>query len=281
MTASSRGPGAGIAPGARRCGLLVSVRDAVEAAAAVAGGATVVDVKDPARGSLGMADPDAAAAVAAATLGRVPWTLACGELGEGVDAIHDRVQRVVSLLPAGVAPPLAAKAGPAGAGAGWRELLVAFGRGLPPGVAPVAVAYADWERASAPTPDDVIAAATAAGFGLLLVDTWDKAGPPLLADAVAGRRVAGWVGRARAAGMRVVLAGSLRAGTVWRAVACGPDLIAVRSAACTGGRLGTVCRKRVARLGKLCGLPAAETAGDLPETRREIARGAGAPQRRS
>jgi uncharacterized protein (UPF0264 family) len=116
---------------------------------------------------------------------------------------------------------------------------------------------------------------------LLLVDTWDKAGPPLLADAVAGRRVAGWVGRARAAGMRVVLAGSLRAGTVWRAVACGPDLIAVRSAACTGGRLGTVCRKRVARLGKLCGLPAAETAGDLPEMRREIARGAGAPQRRS
>lgn len=261
-----------------RCGLLVSVRDAVEAAAAVAGGAAVIDVKEPARGALGRADAEVAAAVAAA-VGRVPWTLACGELGDGVAAITAHVRRVVGLVPAGAAPPCAAKAGPAGAGAGWRDALVAFGRGLPEGVAAVAVAYADWERAAAPPPDDVIAAAGAAGCGILLVDTADKAGPPLLADAAAGRRVAGWVAQARAAGLRVVLAGSLAETSLHEAVACGPDLVAVRSAACAGGRLGTVCGKRVARLGKLVESAAAEPAGDLPETEREIARGAGAPQR--
>lgn len=265
-----------------RCGLLVSVRDAVEAAAALEGGATVVDVKEPARGSLGMADPKVAAAVAAVVGRRAPWTLACGELRDGVEAIHDHVRRVVGLLPAGVEPPFAAKAGPAGVGAaGWRERLVAFGRGLPSGVAPVAVAYGDWERAAAPAADDVIAAAAAAGFRLLLIDTWDKSGPPLVADAETARRVAGWVGRARAAGMQVVLAGSLTAATLRAAVASRPDLIAVRTAACTGGRLGRVCGKRVADLGKLCGPTAAEPVGDLLETEREIARGAGAAQRRT
>jgi len=267
---------------ADRCGLLVSVRDAVEAAAALEGGATVVDVKEPVRGSLGMADPEVAAAVAAVVGHRAPWTLACGELRDGVEVIHDHVRRVVGLLPAGAAPPFAAKAGPADAGeAGWRERLMAFGRGLPSGVAPVAVAYGDWERVAAPAADEVIAVAAAAGFRLLLIDTCDKSGPPLVADADAARRVAGWVGRARAAGLRVVLAGSLTAATLRAAVAARPDLIAVRTAACTGGRLGRVCGKRVAELGKLCGLPAAEPVGDLLETEREIARSAGATQRRT
>ncbi|MFM7109040.1 MAG: (5-formylfuran-3-yl)methyl phosphate synthase, partial [Planctomycetaceae bacterium] len=61
-------------------GLLVSVRDAAEAIEAVAGGAAIVDVKDPARGPLGGPSPAVAAAVAAVVAGRTPWPLACGEL---------------------------------------------------------------------------------------------------------------------------------------------------------------------------------------------------------
>ena len=38
-------------------GLLVSVRDAKEAQQAVSGGADVIDVKEPAHGALGAADP--------------------------------------------------------------------------------------------------------------------------------------------------------------------------------------------------------------------------------
>ena len=43
--------------------LLVSVRDAVEAEAALAGGAHLIDVKEPARGALGRADDATIAAV--------------------------------------------------------------------------------------------------------------------------------------------------------------------------------------------------------------------------
>jgi uncharacterized protein (UPF0264 family) len=106
----------------------------------------------------------------------------------------------------------------------------------------------------------VISAATAAGVGVLLVDTFDKAGGAVAGDAESARRVADWIGRARRAGMLAVLAGNLKAEMLSAAVACGPDVIAVRSAACVGGRSGTVCGKLVRRLGKLCGRAGPDTA---------------------
>jgi uncharacterized protein (UPF0264 family) len=240
---------------AGRCGLLVSVRDVAEAREALAGGATILDVKEPARGPLGAAACDATACIAAAVARQTPWTLAAGELRDGVDAIHEHVRRTIALLGAGAVPPAAVKAGLAGMGAGeWRSLFAAFAAGTPAGVEPVAVAYADWERAGSPAPVEVIDAAATTGFGVLLFDTFDKAGGPVVGDAEAAARVADWIARARQAGMRSVLAGNLTAETLPAAVACGPDVIAVRSAACVGGRSGTVCGKLVRRLGKLCGL---------------------------
>jgi uncharacterized protein (UPF0264 family) len=245
---------------AGRCGLLVSVRDAAEAREALAGGATIVDVKEPARGPLGAAACDATARIAAMVGRRTPWTLAAGELKDGVGAIQEHVRRTIALLGAGAVPPAAVKAGLAGMGAGeWRSLLGAFVAGLPAGVEPVAVAYADWERACSPAPVEVIAAATSAGFGVLLLDTFDKAGGPVVGNAEAAAQVADWIGRARQAGMLPVLAGNLTADTLPAAVACGPDVIAVRSAASVGGRSGTVSEKLVRRLGKLCGLAGPDT----------------------
>lgn len=243
-----------------RCGLLVSVRDAAEAREALAGGATIVDVKEPARGPLGAAACDVTARIAAVVARQTPWTLAAGELRDGVAAIHEHVRRTIALLGAGAVPPAAVKAGLAGMGAGeWRSLLGAFVAGLPAGVEPVAVAYADWERACSPAPVEVIAAAASAGFGVLLLDTFDKAGGPVVGNAVAAAQVADWIGRARQAGMLPVLAGNLTADTLPAAVACGPDVIAVRSAACVGGRSGTVSEKLVWGLGKLCGLAGPDT----------------------
>ena len=236
------------------CGLLVSVRDEAEAREAIAGGATIVDVKEPAHGPLGAAACDVTARIAAAVGRRTPWTLAAGELRDGVGEIHEHVRRTIALLDGNAVPPAAVKAGLAGTGAGdWRSLLLPFVAGLPPGIAPVAVAYADWERAGGPSPVEVIVAARSAGVGVLLVDTFDKAGPPVVPDAGSALRVAAWIARARGAGMLAVLAGNLTPETLPQAVACGPDVVAVRSAACRGGRSGTVCGKLVRRLGKLCG----------------------------
>src|SRR5205823_7246846 len=63
-------------------GLLVSVRSPQEAEAALAGGASLIDVKDPARGSLGRADDSVIAAVVRAVAGRRPVSAAMGELME-------------------------------------------------------------------------------------------------------------------------------------------------------------------------------------------------------
>src|SRR5882724_4697103 len=60
--------------------LLVGVRSAVDAEAAFAGGADVIDIKDPARGALGRADEDVCVAVCTFLAGRRPVSAALGEL---------------------------------------------------------------------------------------------------------------------------------------------------------------------------------------------------------
>src|SRR5437870_6982957 len=63
-------------------GLLVSVRSASEAEAALAGGAHLIDVKEPGRGPLGRADDATIAAVVQRVAGRRPVSVALGELHE-------------------------------------------------------------------------------------------------------------------------------------------------------------------------------------------------------
>ncbi len=223
-------------------GLLVSVCDATEAVEALAGKAAIIDVKEPRRGPLGAADVAVAAEIASLVAARAPWTLACGELADGVAAEH--VRAAAALLPVGTPPPRAAKAGPATLGlAAWRDHFAAFAAGLPDSVEPIAVAYADWATARSPKPCDLVAAAASAGCRTLLIDTFDKAAIGVLATAP---DLAGWIAQARAAGMAVAVAGRLAIGDLERVAALGADVAAVRSAVCPAGRLGRVDRRLVA-----------------------------------
>ena len=61
-------------------GLLVSVRSAAEAVVALEAGTDLLDVKEPARGPLGRADPEVMAEVARCAGGSVPVSVALGEL---------------------------------------------------------------------------------------------------------------------------------------------------------------------------------------------------------
>jgi len=237
-------------------GLLVSVRDATEAAEALEGDAAIIDVKEPGRGPLGPADPETVATIAGVVGGRRPWTMACGELGDGngvgcggrgrsapdraVAAIRDHIARVCGLLGESVAPPAAVKVGLAGAVAtDWRRRLAAAFAGLPAGSDRVAVAYADWRRAEAPAPPEVVAAAAALGCAAVLIDTYDKSAEGLFGCCPPGLAAA-WVRAAREAGLRVALAGRIAAEEIPSAWALGPDVVAVRSAVCFNGRTGRV-----------------------------------------
>lgn len=225
-------------------GLLVSVRDADEAAVAVAGGAAIVDVKEPRRGPLGAVDAETAASVARVVGGRVPWTMACGELADVERAAADghgaSLGPLAALVTGRVSPPAAVKIGLASAaGTSWQRRLADVLAGLPAEVERVAVAYADWKRATAPPPEEVISSARQIGCGTLLIDTFDKAAPGLFGCCAADAPAA-WVRSARKAGLRVAVAGRIALEQVPRAWALGPDVVAVRSAVCWGGREGTV-----------------------------------------
>jgi (5-formylfuran-3-yl)methyl phosphate synthase len=224
-------------------GLLISVRSAAEAAVALAGGADVIDVKEPSRGSLGAAEASVVASVVACVAGRAPVSAALGEL----DTFStDQPGRMLSELPAGVA---LAKLGLAGCRGqpDWQTRWRAALAGMPAATSPVAVVYGDWRPAGAPRPDEVLAAAVALGCPALLVDTWDKSGGTLLDHWPAGR-LAPFVDRVRRRGLAVVLAGSLSGPALTSAVRLGPDLVAVRGAVCDGDRSGTICPQRVSEV---------------------------------
>src|SRR5438876_5027159 len=149
-----------------RPGLLVSVRSAAEAEAALEGGADLIDIKEPSRGPLGRADDETIAAVVRFVDGRQPVSAALGELVDGEPApTADGLTFVKRGL-----------AGCHGACA-WRDKLAVqlAGHSLPQ---TVIVAYADWHQASAPPLDEVVEFACAWPRAVFLLDTFAKDSPP-------------------------------------------------------------------------------------------------------
>ncbi|PYP59837.1 MAG: hypothetical protein DMD44_03775 [Gemmatimonadetes bacterium] len=235
--------------------LLVSVRGPVEARAAVAGGADVVDAKDPARGALGPVRLDRLAAIRRAVGAARPVSAALG------DARDDASAEAAAATAAGLA---FVKLGFGGitSEAQAQRLARAARRGAPAETALVLVAYADWRRVDSLTPARLVTVAAESGAAGLLLDTaWKDA--PLFAlespDAVAA-----WVAAARAAGLFAALAGSLSGRDFATARALGAELVGVRGAACIGGRRGRVSRDRVAALRRLVRAAPALSVGALP-----------------
>jgi uncharacterized protein (UPF0264 family) len=226
-------------------GLLVSIRSGEEAADALAGGADLIDVKEPLDGPLGAASPQIVADVLRSVAGRRPTSIALGELIDG---------RRWSTYAEHLAPrelPRFVKYGLAGCGSldgfpeRWRNALAE----LPVGIEPVAVVYADWQLADAPEPEVVLSLAAEMRCGAMLVDTFDKRGPGLLGlwsiDALAR-----FVATTRARNLMVVLGGQVSAEQVDTLLPLEPDFIAVRGAVCRGDRAGQLDPRRVERLHK-------------------------------
>jgi uncharacterized protein (UPF0264 family) len=219
--------------------LLVSVRSPAEASAALKGGAALIDVKEPANGSLGRAPDRTIVDIVANVGGRCPVSAALGEL---FDDRGDPVPADLSFVKWGLAGY--------GSSSDWRVALAAR---RPAGAEVVAVAYADWQCARAPSIDEVFQFA-AQRHGIVLIDTHCKDGsgpgrrPPTLLDWVRPDDVRYWCERCRAAGVRIALAGSLGPAEIGELASARPDWFAVRGAACHGGRDGAVSTAKVREL---------------------------------
>ena len=212
--------------------LLVSVVDAGEARAAAAAGADIVDVKNPAEGSLGAPSPAVIADVRAAVPAELPVSAAIGDMPD--------LPGTAALAALGAASSGAAfvKVGLWGVStADGAVALLRAVRDAVPGAVVVAAGYADARRvAHAPlAPELLPGVARAAGVGVCLLDTAVKDGRGLLAW-LPPRALAALVGEAHAAGLEVALAGALRAEDLPVVRATGADIAGVRSAACGDGR---------------------------------------------
>jgi uncharacterized protein (UPF0264 family) len=214
--------------------LLVSVVDVGEARAAAAAGADIVDVKNPAEGSLGAPSPAVIAAVRAAVPSELPVSAAIGDM--------PNLPGTAALAALGGALSGATFVKVGLWGVSTEDDAVDLLRAVRDGVADVsdtvvvAGAYADARRVPhAPlAPDRLPRVARAAGVGVCLLDTAVKDGRGLF-DWLAHDTLTSLVAEAHAAGLQVALAGGLRAEDLPLVRDTAADIAGVRSAACADG----------------------------------------------
>lgn len=229
--------------------LLVSVRSATEAERAVAGGAEIVDAKEPAAGSIGQVSRETLQAIRRAVPPHQLLSVALGDVTENgslaraVGAVSARVD-YVKLGFRGLREALAV--------ARLVERAVALAQRLPGRPVVIAVAYADFNRAASLPPEDVAGLLTASGAGGLLVDTCFKDEgslfhhiTPVMLSVIAARLAAD--------GKLLALGGSLDSRHVRRARDTGAAILGVRGAASDGGRTGVVTEDRVRALAAALG----------------------------
>jgi uncharacterized protein (UPF0264 family) len=221
-------------------GLLVSVRDAEEARDAVAAGADVIDIKEPRAGSLGAAAPETITEIVHVGGGRRPISVALGELADDRPIRIPRGVQFAKLGLAGVVrqafqPDRLRRLTPLGSPVAWRDRWREAIDQFPAETSPVAVVYADFEYAEAPSPEEVIECGRQLGCRAMLIDTFDKHGPGLLGN-LSIAEVERLVTAARSANMLVVLGGQISGNQLPDLLPLEPDYIAVRGAVCRGDR---------------------------------------------
>jgi hypothetical protein len=193
--------------------LLVSVVSGEEAQRAVAGGADIVDVKDPGEGALGAPTPRVLSDVVRAVATRAPVSVALGDLP---DLPHTAALAARGAMMSAVADAVKV---------GWD--------GVGVGVGVIAAAYADAAALDPPAlaPTCLPALVERTGIAGALVDTFVKDGRGLYGW-LSESELADLIERTRRAGAVFGVAGQLRPGELRRVDA---DVIGVRSAVCREG----------------------------------------------
>jgi dihydroneopterin aldolase len=197
----------------------------------LAGGADVIDAKDPALGPLGPVQPDVLRAIAAVVGDARPLSAALGDLTRGAG----RGPTAVTLAALDDLPLAFVKVG-FGDGLGSADA-AGLGRAVVGAAScPVVfVAYADRGL----DPFVVIDLAATLGAAGVLLDTADKRGPGLMAR-LDPWTVRAWIVAAQREGLTAAVAGRLTIDDVPRVAALGADVVGVRGAACEGTRMGRV-----------------------------------------
>lgn len=216
-------------------GLLASVRGPAEAERAVAGGADIVDLKEPRSGALGALPPEVIRQSTAAVGGRRPVSATIGDLPMEPEIIAGAVARTAALgvdfVKIGVFPGGAPEAS-----------LDALAERATSGVRLVVLLFADRD------PDFRLVSRTAElGFAGVMLDTMGKSGAGLrkaLDDSTLRR----FVEDAHAHGLLAGLAGSLSIDDIPALLPIGADYLGFRGALCRESRGGDLDPRALARV---------------------------------
>jgi uncharacterized protein (UPF0264 family) len=214
--------------------LLVSVRSLEEAAAALEGGADLIDVKEPARGPLGRSERDIISRIVQHVRMAAPDVPVSAALGELPDLRAEDFPGPVDYVKVGLAGCRCR--------AGWQQSFFHLQQRFEEqacaawGFGPrwIAVAYADYDAAEAPAIADVLDLAVEGGCDGILIDTHSKTGRRL-SDSLPAHELARWIDRAHEHDLFVACAGRLCGELLPEVLGADPDIVAIRAAACTGG----------------------------------------------
>jgi len=231
--------------------LLISPQNAKEAAEAIAGGADIIDVKNPKEGPLGANFPWVVSEIRrlvpygvalSCTLGEAPGLpgsmalAAYGAASLGVDYVKAGLGGVKTLEEA----------------VALLEGIVRAARMCNPKVKIVVAGYGDYQRANSIEPQLVVYAAFVAKADLAMLDTAVKDGKNLF-DFQSPEQLKAFVDSAHQRGLGVALAGSLRAQDLPVLYGLGADFAGLRGAACSNSNrnTGQITRERVCELSEI------------------------------
>jgi len=216
--------------------LLISVVAAEEVAAAVEGGADIIDVKNPAEGALGANFPQVIRRVREMTPAHLPVSAALGDVPNLPGTISLAALGAASCRVQYVKAGLLGPRKPAEALFLLQHVCQAV-REYSVETMVIATAYADAHKVGALPPLELPAVAAQAGAHGCLLDTVAKGKGGLFSN-LDDCQLADFVHQCRQLRLLSALAGSLTASDIPRIEAIGPDVVGFRTAACRGDRVG-------------------------------------------
>ncbi len=226
--------------------LLVSPINTEEAKAAMAGGADILDVKNPKEGSLGANFPWVIRSVAGVAGGKMPVSATIGDfdykpgtaslaaLGaafSGADYIKVGLLKIENQEQAG----------------DMLGNIVRSVKDFDDERKLVAAAYSDCSRVGSISPMDLPEVAAECGADVVMVDTAIKDGKSTF-EFMTEPEIAEFISAGHDLGMEVAIAGTIKFEDLELLKRVAPDIIGVRGAVCGGDRSGTIQEELVRRM---------------------------------
>lgn len=227
--------------------LLISIKDEDEAVEALTGGADIIDIKNPAEGSLGASFPWVIIRVKQKLPLKILTSIALGDL--------PYLPGTISLAARGAATyrPDFLKIGLFGTVNARQAMDVLLAscravRDVSSSTKIIAAGYGDYEHYNSLDPSELPQVARAAGADGVMIDLREKNAGSLI-QIVPNEKILNFTRKAHEYGLIVGLAGSLRKEDIQTLAPIGADIIGFRTGACRGDRLsGRIARELVSEL---------------------------------